>query len=168
MRQWRHNDRREGFELTITLLRSEIEYDVDFETWKVADVSQLRGKDAKANVTSEETGDWMFRQVENALAEVRGALLAFSPRVESRAVTDEVPDDREWVINLIMEPGWRGDARTLSSHIHRFVSDSVLYAWYRMTDPQRAVIYASQMDDDKSALVNEARETQVDNVNFMI
>ena len=28
-----------GFELTITLLRCEIEYDVDFETWKVGDVS---------------------------------------------------------------------------------------------------------------------------------
>ena len=30
-----------GFELTITLLRCEIEYDVDFETWKVGDVSGL-------------------------------------------------------------------------------------------------------------------------------
>lgn len=30
-----------GFELTITLLRCEIEYDVDFETWKVVDVSGL-------------------------------------------------------------------------------------------------------------------------------
>lgn len=33
-----------GFELTITLLRCEIEYDVDFETWKVGDVSGLPGK----------------------------------------------------------------------------------------------------------------------------
>lgn len=34
-----------GFELTITLLRCEIEYDVDFETWKVGDVSGLPGKE---------------------------------------------------------------------------------------------------------------------------
>ena len=34
-----------GFELTITLLRCEIEYDVDFETWKVGDVSGLTGKE---------------------------------------------------------------------------------------------------------------------------
>lgn len=56
-----------GFELTITLLRCEIEYDVDFETWKVGDVSGLPGKERAGLETSEETADWMFRQVNDAL-----------------------------------------------------------------------------------------------------
>lgn len=164
-------DRRDsprGFELTITLLRSEIEYDVDFETWKVADGSVMRGRAAGSAVTSEETGDWLFRQVENAVSEVRGALRAFSPKIRSRAVTDEVPDEREWVLSLVMEPGWRGDAGTLASHVHRFVVDSALYAWYRMLDPNRAAIYAGQRDEDRRAVVNEARETRVCDVKFML
>ena len=79
-----------GFELTITLLRCEIEYDVDFETWKVGDVSSLPGKERAGLETSEETADWMFRQVNAALSEATGHLRAFSPWVLSRAVTDEV------------------------------------------------------------------------------
>lgn len=75
---------------------------------------------------SEETADWMFRQVNDALSEATGHLRAFSPWVQSRAVTDEVKDDREWIINLVMERGWRGDPRRLAVYIHRFVVDSVI------------------------------------------
>ena len=157
-----------GFELTITLLRCEIEYDVDFETWKVGDVSGLPGKERAGLETSEETADWMFRQVNDALSEATGHLRAFSPWVQSRAVTDEVKDDREWIINLVMERGWRGDPRRLAVYIHRFVGDSVLSFWYRMVDPSRVQMYASQKEEDRRNIIKEARETQVEDVYFRL
>lgn len=157
-----------GFELTIKLLRSEIEYDVDFETWKVGDSSGLDAKARSRAETSEETADWMSRQVDNSLSEIGGCLKAFSPWVTSRAVTDEIEDNREWIINLVMERGWRGDSRRLASYIHRFVVDSVLYAWYRMVEPSRAQIYGRHVEDDKKMVVGEVRDTQVSNVYFKL
>lgn len=159
---------RRGFELTITLLRCEIEYDVDFETWKVGDVSGLTGKERAGRETSEETADWMFRQVNDALSEATGYLRAFSPWTMSRAVTDEVSDDREWVINLVMERGWRGDPRRLAVYIHRFVVDSVLSSWYGMVDPSRAGMYESRKEADRRDIINESRETQVNDVYFVL
>lgn len=157
-----------GFELTIRLLRSEIEYDVDFETWKVGESSGLSGKARAGMETSEETADWMFRQVDNSLSEITGCLRAFSPRVTSRAATDEVSDDREWDINLIMERGWRGDSNRLASYLHRYVIDSVLAAWYRMVDPSRSQMYINQSEQDKLKVINEIRETQVRDVYFRL
>ena len=66
------------FEVTIRLLRSEIEYDVDFETYQVSGVS---GADAKGRFfleTSEKTADWMMRQVDSAIEDIEAALAACS------------------------------------------------------------------------------------------
>lgn len=77
-------------------------------------------------------------------------------------------DDREWIINLVMERGWRGDPRRLAVYIHRFVVDSVLSFWYRMVDPSRVQMYASQKEVDRRNIINEARETQVKDVYFRL
>ena len=92
----------------------------------------------------------------------------YKRQVQSRAVTDEVKDDREWIINLVMERGWRGDPRRLAVYIHRFVVDSVLSFWYRMVDPSRVQMYASQKEEDRRNIINEARETQVKDVYFRL
>ena len=54
--------------------------------------------------------------------------------------------------------------RRLAVYIHRFVVDSVLSFWYRMVDPSRAQMYASQKEEDRRNIINEARETQVKDV----
>ena len=77
-------------------------------------------------------------------------------------------DDREWIINLVMERGWRGDPRRLAVYIHRFVVDSVLSFWYRMVDPSRVQMYASQKEVDRRNIINEARETRVKDVYFRL
>lgn len=156
------------FEVTIRLLRSEIEYDVDFETYQVSGVS---GADAKGRFfleTSEKTADWMMRQVDSAIEDIEAALAAYSPRVSSRATTDEVPDNREWVINLMMEPGWRGDSKTMASLAHRFVVNYVLRAWYRMMDPNRYPLYDAEAEREKEKLVNVARSCDIKDVRFIL
>lgn len=159
---------RGEFEITIRVLRSELEYDVDFETWAVGNVSGATGKGRAALETSEDTADWMLRQADNAAADIAGMLRAYQPKTASRAVTDETGDDREWLFSLVMEPGWRGDARTLGSHIHRYMVDSILAAWYRMTAPDRLPLYRQAVATDRENIIDEARKIQVSDVYFNI
>jgi len=56
----------------------------------------------------------------------------------------------------------------LAVYIHRFVVDSVLSFWYRMVDPSRVQMYASQKEEDRRNIINEARETQVKDVYFRL
>lgn len=157
-----------GFEITIRILRSELEYDVDFETWAVGSVSGATGKGRAALETAEETADWMLRQADNAAADIARMLRAYRPGMASRAVTDETGDDREWLFSLVMEPGWRGDARTLSTYIHRYMADSILAAWYRMTAPDRLPLYQQAVATDRDNIIDEARKTQVKDVYFKL
>ena len=142
-----------GFEITIRILRSELEYDVDFETWAVGNVSGETGKGRAGLETSEDTADWMLRQADNAAADITRMLRAYRPGMASRAVTDETGDNREWLFSLVMEPGWRGDARTLSTYIHSYMADSILAAWYRMTAPDRLPFYQQAVATDRDNII---------------
>ena len=97
-----HPREKRGFSCALKLLRSEIVYDVDYISWKVAQcrISE-EGSRAEAQ-TDQENSDWLTRQVETALDNAKDRISAYVVEM-SRMQTDEDENRDEWDIVLYME-----------------------------------------------------------------
>ena len=162
----RRDHTKRDYELTIQILRSEIEYDVDYSTWKIAEMSDRKGKAQATMETSEETSDWLDRQINDMIDEIKTVCSAYQPHRESRAVTNEAGSDKEWVVSLIMEPGWRGEPKRVASLMHRYIVNGILSAWYGMVAPERVEYYESLKSDAEERLIGEIRAVNMGNIYF--
>ena len=168
MREPRHEAHmeRDGRRICIRLLRDEIKYDVDYDTWK-------RGQQAEEPnhrfemQTDEENADWMQRRITRAVSDIRKKLRAYV-KERGRMVTDELEDCDEWVISLVMEDGWMGDVDNLCVLMHQYVVDCVLRDWYGLTSGDLAQEYGMRAEADMDDMVDVAREVDLEGVRFCL
>ena len=78
------NNRR-GYVCVIKLRREEIQYDVDFISWKLANCRVADSEEERAErQTDEESRDWMGRQIETAFDTVISKIRAYVAGIKSR------------------------------------------------------------------------------------
>lgn len=158
-----------GYDCAVKLLRSELVYDIDFISWKVAKcrISETAESRAEAQ-TDEESADWLDREIEVAVGNVKSELAAYVREPRMRVQTDEAESLDEWNIILEMEPGWRGNVRTLKTNIHQYVVNYVLAHWFDMVLPDEAGKYHLFSDQLLRKVVMSARDVVVTDVRFTL
>lgn len=162
-----HPREKRGFSCALKLLRSEIVYDVDYISWKVAQC-RISEEESRAEAqTDQENSDWLTRQVETALDNAKDRISAYVVEM-SRMQTDEDENRDGWDIVLYMEPGWRGSSKTMNTYIHRYVVDFVLTEWFKMTMPEETAIYVASAEGWLDRFINEARDVVVKDVIFRL
>lgn len=155
-----------GKNVVIRLRKDEIKYMVDFATWKHAQGMEDTPAKFEAQ-TDGENADWMNEEICEALADIKRKLRAYVPE-RTRLRTNGHEDGEEWVLNLVMEPGWMGDAEELGKVTARYVVDKLLHEWYLLTLPDMADVYANRMEEDLRKMADIARDVDIDGVNFML
>lgn len=159
----------DGYGCIMKLLRSEVEYDVDFISWKTARCRITDSAEQRAEAqTDKENADWLTRQVELAVAEVKRRISAYVDEHCHRAQTDELKEQEEYVVLLRMERGWRGDVKRMNMFFHKYVVDSVLAEWFRMVMPEEYAGYAASAEHWMDELVNEAKSVVIGPVVFRL
>lgn len=155
-----------GREICIRLLKDELAYSIDFESWKAA---QSRDDDkAKFEMqTDEESDQWISRTITEAVGQIRKKLRAYVPE-RTRMRTDEFTECSEWQIHLLMEPGWTGDADNLCLLMHRYVVDKTLSEWYGIAMPDLQPVYAARAEMDMDDIIDVAREIDLPPTHFML
>ena len=146
-------------EALIRLRLSEIEYDVKFDTW--ARGNNMETPNKKVLYTGGKMRDWLLRQVENAVDEIKAAL-RWCAYDHAHMTDDEIMDAPDyWEIRLRWdgEP-WHGSESGLKSFAHQFVVNSALAAWYAMVGLP-ADFYLLKAEDSKTKLIASARRTSM-------
>lgn len=158
-----------GYRCVMKLLRSEVEYDVDFISWKVARCRVLDNDEQRAEAqTDKENGDWLTRKIELAVSEAKRLLSSYVDEYPSRLRTDEPGKEEEFAVVLRMERGWRGDVGRMNRFFHEYVVNYVLGEWFKMVMPGEAEAYAASAGDWLNELVNEARSVVTGPVTFQL
>lgn len=163
------NNRR-GYVCVIKLRREEIQYDVDFISWKLANCRVADSeKERSERQTDEESRDWIGRQIETAFDTVISKIRAYVAGIKSRVSSNSKDGNvDEWNLELVMEPGWRGEPKQLCTYMHNYVVAYVLAKWFGITLPSEAANYVQEYSDWMDKIVSEARNVQVKNVSFRL
>ena len=158
-----------GYDCVVKLLRSELVYDIDFISWKVAKcrVSENAEAQAEAQTDGESTG-WLNRYIETAVDNVKSALGIYVNEPCMRVQTDYVSSEEEWTIVLRMESGWRGNVKNLKTCIHGYVVNYVLSYWFEMTLPDEAGKYHMFSEQMLRKVVMLSRNVVVTDVKFLL
>lgn len=163
-------DKIRGYVCVVKLRREEIQYDVDFISWKLAKCRVAESEEERAErQTDEESYDWIGRQIETAFDEVKSKIRAYVTRIKSRVSSNSKDGNiDEWNLELIMEHGWRGEPKQLCTYMHNYVVAYVLAKWFGITLPSEAANYVQEYNYWMDKIVSEARNTQVKNVIFRL
>lgn len=163
-------DNRRGYVCVVKLRREEIQYDVDFISWKLAKCRVAESEEERAErQTDDESRDWMGRQIETAFDMVKSKIRAYVSGIGSRISSNSKDGNAsEWNMELLMEPGWRGEVKQLCSYVHKYVVAYVLSEWFRMTLPGEAQAYVEECDAWMNKIVSEVRNVQVKDVIFRL
>lgn len=157
---------RDGYKVCIRLLRDEIKYDVDYDTWKRGE--QAEDPKHKFEVqTDEENAEWLNREINDAVSMIRKRLRAYI-KGRSRMVTDELEDCDEWTINMVMEDGWAGNVDDMCRLMHRYVVSYVLRDWYALTSGELSGEYGLRAESAMEELIDVAREVDLEGVRFCL
>lgn len=141
-----------------TISYKDVLYDVDFITWKVANVRMANNKEAASEAqTDKENERWYQRQYKVAVEHMRDTL---RPHIYLNA---EVVGDGDNILNFRFSQSWTGSISALMSYIHHYIVDFILYEWFRMTMPNEASSYLTTSEDWKAKAINE---TQSEEENF--
>jgi hypothetical protein len=152
----------------VKILLTEVKYEVKFDSWLLAKVTNAQAKNANKAAKpvgyaydNDKAEDWLVRQIQDAVDMVYGKC-AWCTHDDTHFDTDEIlKNPTEWAIHFRFAPTWRGSVRALKRHIHRYVCDYVLSRWYLSAKPDEAVLYAQSADDALQRVVNEARNERV-------
>ena len=152
----------------VTILLSEVKYDIKFDTWLREKVTnrEMHNRDKESEkvgyaYSDDKAQDWLGRQIGTAIDRVKGEL-AWCVVDEDRNVTDEmlhVPSS--WCLHLHFSPTWRGSLNSLRTAIHKYVCEYVLAQWYRAAMPQGAERYDLEADKWLEKAYQEARSEVV-------
>lgn len=152
---------------SIKLLRTELEYDIDFTANRVAKINFKEDIKTARNVTTEgkENMDWIDDTIMLAMSNLSHKL-RFCHVNHSRLSTDETKtkdseDEGTMFIMALRLPDWKGDAETLARLIHSYVVYFVLSEWFDMTVPQIAEKFLIKAKDAMKHIVQEARSSDV-------
>lgn len=152
---------------SVKLLRTELEYDIDFVANRVAKVNFKEDIKTAKNITTEgrENTDWIDDTIMLAMSNL-SQRLRFCHIRHSRLSTDETrpqhtPDEGVTFVMVLNLPDWKGDAETLARLMHSYVVNFVLGEWFDMTVPQMAEKYILKAKDALKHVVQEARNSDV-------
>ena len=148
----------------VTLLKSEIAYDVEIASYKIAKthLAESTNQQQHEAVVNEEVNDWLERTIETAWAKVRRTL-GFCVRDYDIMTDDEIIVSKpSWSIALYMENGWLGNAETLCNLIHDYVAKFCISEWLLMVMPTRAAEYAALADISLDQALSEARSVEIE------
>lgn len=160
---------KDGYICIMKLLRSEVEYDVDFISWKTAQCRITENMEQRGEAqTDKENADWLTRQMELAVESVKRAISAYLNEHFHYAQTDELKRKDEYVVILRMERGWRGDVKRMNTFFHKYVVESVLAEWFGMVMPNEQATHVASADYWFSELVKEARKVVIESVIFRL
>lgn len=158
-----------GYNCVVKILLAEVEYDVNFISWKVAQCRVIENSESKSEVQMDsESHDWLMRQIETAIGNVEAKLSAYMDEYGARLQTNEVEDVNEWIVVLMMEKGWRGNVKRLNSFIHNYVTNFVLSEWFKMTLPEEMSTYVTYANEWLHKAIMEARSTIINDVKFIL
>lgn len=142
--------------MKVTIKTSDILYDVDYTTWKVAKCRIAEPQAQSEAQTDNDNMRWFRRQYETALNYIKGRLRVY-------VVPNDDPNTIEFKFN-----NWKGDINALSTYIHRFIVDYILFEWFKMTIPTEAQTYLTSANAWEEKMMNEARSEDVSNVFFRL
>lgn len=138
-----------------TISYKDVLYDVDFTTWKVANVRMADNKEAASEAqTDQENERWFQRQYKVAVEHMRDAL---RPHVY---LNTDVVSDGDNTLSFRFSNAWTGSISALMSYIHHYIVDFILYEWFRMTLPNEAASYLSTSQDWEKKAVSEAQSEE--------
>ena len=141
-----------------TIIYEDVLYDVDFTTWKMANVRMADNKEAASEAqTDEQNKLWFQRQYKVAVEHVRDIL---RPHVY---IDKEISNSEDNILAFRFSTAWTGSISALMSYIHHYIVDFILYEWFRMTMPNDAAAYLASAEDWKAKAVSE---TQSEEENF--
>lgn len=153
---------------TVKIMLNEVKYDVKFDTWLKEKIVNSEAKNVNRNhkpvdyaYKNDKAEDWLVRQITNAIDTIYGEL-NWCTLDESMLQTDEIlVNPTEWTITFVFDNNWRGSMRSLRGRIHKYISNHVLYEWYRIARPDAAVSYLNDAERELKLMYEEARNTVV-------
>lgn len=138
-----------------TISYKDVLYDVDFITWKVANVRMADNKEAASEAQTDKDNErWFQRQYKVAVEHMRDTL---RPHIYLNA---EVVGDGDNTLLFRFSNAWTGSISALMSYIHHYIVDFILYEWFRMTMPNEASSYLTTSEDWKAKAINEAHSEE--------
>lgn len=137
--------------------QSDVLYDVNYTTWKVAKCRITDPQMQSESQTDNENDRWFTRQYETAIDHIKSRLQAYV------RPTEEISD-----FLFSFPEGWRGNVSSLMTYIHRYIVDYILYEWFKMTMPNEAATYLTSADAWEYKAILEARNEDVSNVFFRL
>jgi hypothetical protein len=115
-------------EALIRLRLSELEYDVAFDTWSRGNT--LDKPNEKVIYKKDKMQDWLLRQIENAVGEIKAAL-RWCVDDHAHMTDDEIMDAPEsWEIHFKWQGQWKGSESGLKTFAHQYVVNKALADWY--------------------------------------
>lgn len=137
--------------------QSDVLYDVNYTTWKVAKCRVTDPQMQSESQTDSENDRWFNRQYETAIDHIKSRLRAYI-----------IPTEEMGDFHFSFPEGWRGNVFSLMTYIHRYIVDYILYEWFKMTMPNEAATYLTSADAWEYKAILEARNEDVSNVFFRL
>lgn len=134
---------RRFLEVAVLLTKSELIYDIEFVTNRIAKVNAV---DAEGNasrlagdITAEggENLDYLYRLIMSACKKLRSST-SWASGVRGRmVVSDMIPSDiSDWTFVFHVPEHWRGEVDVLASLCHDYVKNRVASDWLKMVAPR--------------------------------
>lgn len=144
-----------GAPINTTISYKNVLYDVDFTTWKIANVRMADNKEAASEAqTDQENERWFQRQYKVAVEHVRDTL---RPHVYLNA---EIKGNDDNTLQFRFSKAWTGSISALMSYIHHYIVDFILYEWFRLTMPNEAASFLTTSEDWKAKALTEAQSEE--------
>jgi hypothetical protein len=141
--------------INTTISYEDVLYDVDFTTWKMANVRMADNKEAASEAqTDKENERWFQRQYKVAIEHVRDTL---RPHVYLNA---EIKENDDNTFQFRFSKAWTGSISALMSYIHHYIVDFILYEWFRLTMPNEAASFITTSEDWKAKALTEAQSEE--------
>lgn len=152
-----HHDRT----YLIHLLWAELEYDIKYAIAKRGKMMNLKGDDARNFAYTEQDADWMLRQVETAVSNVRKKM-GWAVVDKSKMSSDELLDTpMEYNIVISMPESWLGHADNVMNSAHTYVVNYCVSNYLDMAGTSHegmaaaAASYSAQAETNLDAVYDE-------------
>lgn len=152
-------------EVGVQLTRSELMYDIEFVTNRIARLTAVdkdgKQKKTAASITAEgeENKDYIDRLIVSAIRKLRSSTSWASGERGGNVVSDMIPECvSDWMFVFHVPLDWRGEADVLCSLCHDYVKNRVIGEWLKNTAPNMSGIYEVESDENLRDVKSELRK----------
>lgn len=140
---------------SIQVVYDDVLYDVDYTTWKIANV-RITDSESRAEAQTDGGNEkWHKRHYKLAVEQVKSILRPFLSN------TNSVSDSETNTIQLRFSNKWTGSFDVIQNCVHHFVVDTILAEWFSMTMPDAAASHVASVESWKEKMLNEAHSEEV-------